>query len=77
MEIEKPQRAIIDKIYRLRNPMYYKSEQMWQDEVNQLKLPKNIQVSHSPYFEKKQLTLTIQLTGMEDLKKIASQFMRD
>jgi hypothetical protein len=70
MEVEKPQKKIIDALFTYRNPVYAAGEATWQDEMKRLNLPGHIKVTHYPYFEKKNLELTIQLKDKEQLKDL-------
>jgi hypothetical protein len=70
---EKPQKKIIDDIFKYRFPIYSKKEQEWQQEIEDLKLPGNIKMSHYPFFEKKQVDLHISLQDPVELKKIISK----
>lgn len=70
IEMEKPQKLIIDVLFRYRNPIYLESEAQWEDELKRLNLPDNMKVAHFPFFEKKQLELTITLKDAEELKSL-------
>ena len=70
MDMEKPQKKIIDELFKYRNPIYTEAEKKWQEEIETLDLPDNIKVSHYPFFEKKQLELTIHLQDAGELKKM-------
>jgi hypothetical protein len=70
MDMEKPQKKIIDALFKYRNPVYVESETAWEEEMKRLNLPGNVKVTHYPYFEKRSLELTIQLKGREDLKDL-------
>jgi hypothetical protein len=68
---ERPQKTIIDALFKLRCPLYTNEEQAWQREIKQLNLPPHIQVSHSPFFEHQQIQLRAILKNIDDLKKIS------
>lgn len=70
MDMEKPQKKIIDELFKYRNPVYMEAEKKWQAEIKALNLPDYINVSHYPFFEKKQLELTIHLQDAGGLKKL-------
>lgn len=70
LEIEKPQKKIIDELFKYRYPTYIKTEEKWQEEIKNLRLPDKVKITHYPFFEKKQIELTIQLQDAEELKKI-------
>lgn len=68
LEIEKPQKAIIDALFKHRNPAVAAGEAKWREEIKALNLPNNMQVTHFPFFEKKQMELTVRLNDLEKLK---------
>jgi hypothetical protein len=68
-DMEKPQRRIIDALFKYRNPIYTESEAKWEEEIKSLHLPDNMKVTHFPFFEKKQLELTINLQDLGELKR--------
>jgi hypothetical protein len=70
MEMEKPQKAIIDVLFTYRYPVYTEAEKQWQEEVKGLNLPDNIKVTHYPFFEKKGLEVTIHVPDTTELKKM-------
>lgn len=70
MEMEKPQKTIIDAIFKHRNPAAVAGEALWQGQINTLNLPNNMQVTHFPFFEKKKVELTIRLKDTDRLKEI-------
>jgi hypothetical protein len=70
MELERPQKAIIDAFFKYRNPIYMESEAKWEEEMKRLNLPGNIKVTHYPFFEKKDLELTVQLKDGEEFKRL-------
>jgi hypothetical protein len=70
LELEKPQKMIIEALFKYRSPIYVQSETQWQEEVKGLNLPNNMHVTHFPFFEKRQLELTIRLDGIEELKAL-------
>ncbi len=70
MELERPQKAIIDAFFKYRNPVYMESEAKWEEEIKRLNLPGNMKVTHYPFFEKKDLELTIQLKDADEFKRL-------
>ncbi len=68
LEMEKPQKVIIDELFKYRSPVYVKSEEQWKEEIKNLKLAGSMKVEHYPFFEKRNLELTIQLKDAEALK---------
>lgn len=76
MEGEKPQKKIIDELFKWRYPNYVEAEKKWQKEIKNLYLPDKMKVTHYPFFEKKQMELSIQIQDAEELKKIIEK-LRD
>jgi hypothetical protein len=70
MEMEKPQKAIVDGLFTYRYPVYTEAEKQWQEEIKGLDLPDNIKVTHYPFFEKKAVEVTIHLEDIAELKTI-------
>lgn len=70
LEWEKPQKKIIDELFKYRYPTYIEAEEKWQEEIKNLRLPDKMKVTHYPFFEKKQMELTIRLQDAEELKKL-------
>ena len=70
LEMEKPQKKIIDELFKYRYPTYTEAEEKWQKEIKNLRLPDKIKVTHYPFFEKKQMELTIRIQDTEELKKL-------
>jgi len=70
LDMEKPQKKIIDELFTYRYPTYTEAEEKWQKEIKNLRLPDKMKVTHYPFFEKKQMELTIQLQDAEELKKL-------
>jgi hypothetical protein len=70
LEMEKPQKKIIDELFKYRYPTYTEAEEKWQKEIKNLRLPDKMRVTHYPFFEKNQMELTIQLQDTEELKKL-------
>jgi len=69
-ETEKPQKPIIDALFKYRYPLYMESETRWQSEIDSLRLPDNVKVTHYPFFEKKEIELTIRVKDIDEFKKI-------
>lgn len=72
-EIEKPQKTIIDKIFKHRFPVYSEKECEWQKAIKDLQLPDNVKISHYPFFEKKQVDVRISLQDPAELEKIITR----
>ncbi len=70
MEQEKPQKVIIDAFFKYRNPQYSEAEIQWQREIASLNLPEYVKINHFPFFEKRQLSLSIDLKDKEELRRI-------
>lgn len=70
MEMEKPQKKIIDELFKYRYPTYIEAEEKWQAEIKNLRLPEKMKVMHFPFFEKKQIELTIQFQDVKELKEL-------
>jgi len=70
LDLEKPQQKIIDELFKYRYPTYTEAEEKWQEEIKNLHLPDKMKVTHYPFFEKKQIELTIRLQDTEELKKL-------
>ena len=68
--MEKPQKAIIDELFKYRYPVYTGAEKEWQKKIKELDLPDHIKVTHYPFFEKKQLELTVRVKDMDEFKKV-------
>jgi hypothetical protein len=71
LPLERPQKTIIDALFKLRYPLYTNEEQEWQREIKKLNLPPHIKVAHSPFFEHQQIQLHATLKNIGDLKKIS------
>jgi len=72
-EAEKPQKRIIDEIFKYRFPVYSEKESQWRKTIADLRLPANVTVSHYPFFEKKQVDVRISLPDPVGLKKVVSR----
>lgn len=70
LDMEKPQKKIIGELFKYRYPTYIEAEEKWQEEIKNLRLPDKMKVTHYPFFEKKQMELTIQLQDAEELRKL-------
>lgn len=70
LDMEKPQKKIIEKLFKYRYPAYTEAEEKWQEEIKNLHLPDKMRVTHYPFFEKKQMELTIRLQDAEELKSL-------
>lgn len=74
LENEKPQKTILDILSRFRHPVSNEAEEQWQKELASLDLPPHIRITHYPFFEKKELELTIRLTDIHGLKEIIKRY---
>jgi hypothetical protein len=70
LELERPQKKIIAELFTYRYPVYQEAEEKWHKEMKALDFPDHVTVSHFPFFEKKQLELTIRVQDTEELKKL-------
>jgi hypothetical protein len=68
LEIEKPQKTIIDALFKYRFPEYSEAELRWEKELKTLKLPSNARVTHYPFFEKRQVEVTLPFADAAKLK---------
>jgi len=73
LEAEKPQKKIIDEIFKHRFPIYSEKELEWKKAIKDLHLPDNVKISHYPFFEKKQVDLHISLQDPAELEKIVTR----
>jgi len=70
LEMEKPQKSIIDVLFMHRNPAYMEEETRWEEEMKRLELPENMKVTHYPFFEKKEVEVTIRLADVGAFKEL-------
>jgi hypothetical protein len=70
IELEKPQKHILHELFKFRYPLYQKHEREWEQKIKNVKMPGHMKLTHSPFFEKRGLQLTIELNSLEELKKI-------
>jgi hypothetical protein len=73
LEIEKPQKLIIDALFMHRNPVYLKEEAQWEAELERLNLPGNMKVTHYPFFEKREIEVTMHLKDIDALKMLLNK----
>lgn len=71
--MEKPQKTIIDALFKYRNPAYNQMETEWQEQIKRLNLPANVRVSHYPFFEKKQLDVTVTLKDISQIEALVNK----
>jgi hypothetical protein len=76
LESERPQKRIIAELFRHRYPAYREDEEKWQTEINRLDLPEHIKVTHAPFFEQKQLELTIRVQDLDELIKLIEKIKK-
>lgn len=70
METEKPQKKIIDTLFTFRNPAYVKSEASWAEEIKRLGAPGHIKITHFPFFEKRDMEVTVRVKTKEELENL-------
>ncbi|MCX6583788.1 MAG: hypothetical protein NT166_26735 [Candidatus Aminicenantes bacterium] len=70
LEMEKPQKSIIDVLFMHRNPAYMEEETRWEEEMKRFDLPGNVKVTHYPFFEKKEVEVTIRLADVGAFKEL-------
>jgi len=70
METERPQKKILNELFTFRYPRYMEAEEKWNKEIRSMKIPNTIKVTHHPFFEKKQIDITMQVKELSELKKI-------
>ncbi|HLP62813.1 MAG TPA: hypothetical protein VK186_28500 [Candidatus Deferrimicrobium sp.] len=73
LEMEKPQKLIIDALFTYRNPIYMEEEARWEEEMKKLNLPANMKVTHYPFFEKRDIEVTIRLKNLEAFKELLGE----
>lgn len=67
LELEKPQKAIMEALFCYRYPRYAETETEWQNTIKKLALPGHMQISHAPFFDKQSVDLTIHLQTPAEL----------
>lgn len=76
MEMEKPQKRIIDELFKYRFPIYIKEEEKWQQEIKNMSLSDKMKVTHYPFFEKKEMELTIQVRDIDEFKMLVEKLKK-
>lgn len=76
LEMEKPQKEIMKAIFSLRFPTYSKTEESWKTWIKKLRLPRNIQIQHTDFFEKKQLKLTLSFNDPKEVEKVLNKIKK-
>lgn len=71
-----PQKAIIEALFLLRNPVLAELERCWDEEIRNLHLPEQVKVAHFPNFEKRRMEATISVADMNTLRRLAEQLTR-
>lgn len=71
---EKPQKQIIDRVFKRRYPKYQRESEKWETEIKKIKIPQNISVSHYPFFERQYIELKININNIEKLREIIEKF---
>ncbi len=73
-EKDNSQNVFMEELFKLRYPLYSKSEEKWESFLKTLKLPENFSINHYPFFEKKDINLDIKFKTTEEfiefIKKI-------
>jgi len=72
-ETDRPAQAIISALHAIRFPLSLEAEKNWQRELAELGIPREIQVTHAPFFEKKEIEIHWKLQGIESLRHLAGQ----
>lgn len=75
-ENKKPQKEIMKAIFSLRFPSYSETEENWETWVKNLKLPRNIQIRHADFFEKRELQLTLLFNGPEEVEMVLNKLKK-
>lgn len=70
LNLEKPQKKIVEEIFKFRYPVYTEKEREWQREVKNIKLGENMKISHYPFFEKRQIELKIFFQNIDEIKEM-------
>jgi len=74
LNLEKPQKKIVEEMFKFRYPVYTEKEREWQREIKKLKLGKNMKVSHYPFFEKREIELKIFFQNIDEIKKMQKNY---
>lgn len=64
---------LLQHLFALNHPNLSQSEQNFKDEVDALRLPKECTVSHSPAFEKDEITLKIKFKNLAEFRKLVGK----
>lgn len=70
LNLEKPQKKIVEEMFKFRYPVYTEKEREWQREIKKLKLGENMKILHYPFFEKRQIELKIFFQNIDEIKKM-------
>ena len=74
LNLEKPQKKIVEEMFKFRYPVYTEKEREWQREIKKIKLGKNMKVSHYPFFEKREIELKIFFQNIDEIKKMQKNY---
>lgn len=74
LNFEKPQKKIVEEMFKFCYPVYTEKEREWQGEIKKLKLGKNMKISHYPFFEKRQIELKIFFQNIDEIKKMQKNY---
>jgi len=70
LNLEKPQKKIVEEMFKFRYPVYTEKEREWQREIKNIKLGKNMKVSHYPFFEKREIELKVFFQNIDEIRKM-------
>lgn len=65
---QKPQERIMQILKKFRYPKFLEAKEMWDREIKEMLLDKNIKVTHYPFFEKKEVELKIKFKDINQCK---------
>lgn len=60
---------LLERVTRRRQPQLSAAQHLFSERVQGLHLPKDCEISHSPSFERDEVTLTLRFAGFDDLEK--------
>jgi ParB-like chromosome segregation protein Spo0J len=61
--------TLVEIVTRRRQPQLSAAQHLFSERVKALHLPKNCELSHSPSFERDEVTLSLRFSGFDDLEK--------
>ena len=71
-----PQSIILERLGSLRHPQYHMARKKWQKEIKKLDIPPHLQIHHSPFFEKKEIRLTMTLGDWKTLENLLQKIKK-